>query len=114
MVMLREKKNYYKAEIAKTGDIVTFTDPGEWVESAKFTNQDGTPRNDFIIKVLVNDAEEYSMRLNSTNRNFLITEFGRDTEKWVNRQATVEKMKINVGGKIMDSIMLSPIVAQEA
>lgn len=110
MVMLNERRNYYKAEVAKIGDVVTILDPGEWVESAKFQNEDGTPRKDFIVKILVNDADEYSMRFNATNRNFLITEFGRDTEKWVNRQATVSKVKVSVGGKLQDSIVLTPVV----
>ncbi len=105
---LSTAKNWLKSEDVKQGDLVTFLDEGQWVASAKYTYADGTPRKDFLLKVKHNDVDK-DMRLNATNKKILIKAFGDETFSWIGKQAKLATADIMVTGKLMKTIMISPI-----
>jgi len=105
---LTTAKNYLKSEDVKQGDIITFLDEGAFVPSAKYTYEDGTPRKDLLFKIKHNDAEK-DMRMNATNKKILIKAFGEDTAVWVGKTAKLATADIMVSGKLMKTIMISPI-----
>ena len=98
--------NYLKTADVKNGEIITFKNEGEWIESAKWKYDDGTPRNDFTIKVDWKGAEKL-MRLNKGNRDTLIEEYGNNTAEWIGKSATITVEKVMVAGKKMDTIVLT-------
>ena len=112
MVMLGSGGNYLKADNCKKGDIIEFLDEGEWVASSKFKYDDGNPVQNFQMKVRLNDTEEYTLTVNTTNRNVLIPAWGNDTAEWINRKAKIEIIKVSVGGKVRNSILLKPLDEQ--
>lgn len=97
--------NYVKTADVKDGDIITFKSAGEWIENTKYTYPDGNAKVDFVIKVEIN-GEEKSMRLNKTNRDIIISAYGNDTSKWIDKTARITKEKTLVAGKRMDCIIL--------
>lgn len=103
MVMLGG--SYLKTSEVDNGDIITFKDEGTWVESTRFTYQDGNKKVDFVIKVEVK-GEEKSMRLNKTNREIVIAAYGNNTSKWIGKTARITKEKVLVAGKKHDCILL--------
>lgn len=104
-MILDNKKNYVKTTDVLGGEIITFKSEGEWVESKRFTYNDGSPKKDFIIKVEIN-GEEKDMRLNQTNRDILINVYGKETKEWIGQTATITKVKVVVAGKMIDMIVL--------
>ena len=110
-MILNEGGKYLKTAEVISGDTITFKTEGEWVENTKYTYPDGNPKNDFIVKVDYK-GQELSMRINQTNRNVMIAEFGRDTANWVDKTMTLTKVKALVGGKMMDILVLEPIVGE--
>lgn len=105
--------DYLKTEEAQNGDIVVFEDGGNWIESQRWKNEDGSPKWDFVIKVKWHDVTK-SMRLNKTNRDALILAYGNETEGWVDRAAKITKEKVMVAGKKMDTIVLTPCDVEDA
>lgn len=108
MTILNSKKNYLKAENVKSGDVVKINSEGEWIESNKYTYEDKTPRKNFVVEVIY-AGEARTLTLNSTNRSNLINDWGNDTAEWIGKSATIEIIKVSVGGKLMNSILLTPI-----
>lgn len=106
MTILESKKNFLKVDEVKTGDVVKFVNEGEWIASRKFTNDDGTPKQQFVIKIECGEAER-DMSLNSTNRNNLIAVYGKDTALWVGQTATIEIVKMAVSGQLRNVIILT-------
>ena len=104
---LNDGKTYLKSDMVKVGDTVKFLNGGEWIESAKFKYDDGTPRKDFIIQVKYNGAE-YALRVNATNRKALVAAYGDETEQWIGFGAKVDVVNVMVSGKMQKSIMLTP------
>jgi hypothetical protein len=102
------KKNWIKSADVKTGDVVTFMSGGEWTESSKFTYDDGSPVKQFVVSVELK-GEERAMNLNKLSRTNLCAYFGGDTDGWIGKKASVEKVKVMVGGELKESIMLTPI-----
>jgi len=111
-MILTGKRNFLRVSDVKGGEIITFLNEGEWVENKKYTYPDGTPRKDFVIKITIFELEK-DMRLNATNRSNLISAFGNDTTNWIGKSAILEKTKVMVGGKIMDTIIVKPIKEEE-
>jgi hypothetical protein len=109
--------SWLRAELVKKGDILTFEDDGEWLESTfAYPNlkQDGTPhpkagqpKQDLVFKVAVGSST-YDFRMNTTNQRTLSDAWGRDTADWVGNKAVIDICKVNVGGKMHDSIVLTP------
>jgi len=106
MVLLREGGKWIRSADVTTGETITIKDWGEWRESTQFKYKDGNPKMDFVIMVS-HSGEEKQMRLNATNRDVLKKAYGKDTNKWLGKSATIEKMKALIGGKQMDVIILS-------
>jgi hypothetical protein len=111
MPILEDKKNYLKTSEVNTGDQVKFVDEGRWVVSKKFTNPDGTPRNQFEIGVEFN-MEERVVTLNSTSRNALKEAYGKDTSKWISKKGHISVMDVLIGGKKAKSMLIEPIIEQ--
>ena len=95
--------DYLRTDEVDNGDRIIFQDEGAWVESARWKNEDGSFKWDFIIKILWRGVDK-SMRLNKTNREALITAFGNDTADWVNKEVALSKEKVMVAGKKMDTL----------
>ena len=104
---LNDGKNYLKSDMIKPGETLTFLNAGEWIESQKFTYEDGSKRKDFLIQVKYND-KEYALRLNATNRKALVAAYGDETEKWIGSGAKIDVVNVMVSGKMAKSIFLTP------
>jgi hypothetical protein len=90
-----------------SGDTITFMDKGE-IER-KGTNPDGTDKVAFNITVRVERTQEEKIfGMNATNRKATIALYSPDTEKWVDKQMKIEKVKVNnpSTGQLVDSIAL--------
>jgi len=105
-MILEGKRNFIKADEVKTGDILEIRSEGEWVQSKTYKYDDGSPKQQFIIKVGCESVER-DMTLNSTNRQTLIAAWGKDTAEWVGKSATVEIVKMSVQGQLKNVIILT-------
>lgn len=108
MVMLNNGGNYLKSDNCKKGDVIEFLDEGEWVASSKFKYDDGNPVQQFQVTVKLNGQDEHILSVNATNRNVLIPEWGKDTKLWIGKKATIDIIKVSVGGYLKNSILLEP------
>lgn len=106
MAILGQK--WISTKVVKTDDTIKFLSAGDWQPST-YKNDDGSPKNQFVIDVEFNGAE-YSMSLNKVSRDNLVFAFGRDTSSWVGKESRVELTKCMVGGKMKDIITLQPIL----
>lgn len=103
--MKLETGSYLKTAEVNNGDSVTFRNEGEWVENTKYTWEDGTPKQDFVIKVTYKGAEK-KMRLNKMSRDEMVLAYGDDTAAWVGKSAIITKERMLVAGKKMDVLTL--------
>ena len=108
-MILEDKMNYLKTAEVNGGEVVTFLDEGVWKVSKLYKYDDGEPRRDFYIKIEILEVEKH-LKLNVTNREILKEAFGKDTTGWIGKEATLSKEKIMVGGKKMDTIVVTPII----
>lgn len=91
--------NYMTGNDIKAGDIVELLDEGVIQDSAKFKNDDGTPKQELVFTVKHNDEEKlYTM--NYTSQKTLAPVWGRDTAKWVGKKLEVNPLRTNVGMSI--------------
>ena len=99
---------FLKASECKNGDIITIKDEGKWVESNKFSYEDGSPKMQcqFTIKI---GGEEKTITLNKTNREALIAVWGKDTGLWIDKEAEITIKTIEVAGEDRDVIRLKPL-----
>lgn len=103
--MVKLGGNYVKTADVNDGDVINFMDEGEWIKSARWTYEDGSPKMDFVIGVEIK-GETKQMRLNKTNRDILTEAYGNDTVDWIGKSAKITKEKCLVAGKKMDCIIL--------
>jgi len=106
MVKLSSGGNYLKVENVSEGDLVVFKDEGEWVESTKYTYDDGNPKSAFVIKV-DHKGSEYNLRLGKFSRDEIIPVYGDDTKDWVGKEAKIHIENYRSLNK--KGIILSPI-----
>lgn len=99
--------NWLKSDEINTGDVVKLVDGGAW-EDSQYKKDDGTPRRQYVIRVIFK-GEEKKMRLTQASGDNLADAFGEETEGWAGKKATIEKVKVMVGGKVKDSLLLIPI-----
>jgi hypothetical protein len=108
---------FLSAKTCQTGDVLTFKNAGEYRDS-KFMNPDkkmdgsphplaGKPKRDLVFAVSVN-GEDMIFTCNNTNQAILKDAYGTDTDKWVGRKCGITIVKVNVGGSLKDSVMLTP------
>jgi len=97
---------YLKASECNTGDLIKFLDEGKWVESTKFTYDDGSPKQQLIFEVEDGLGEKKSLTLNATNRNTLVSAWGKDTANWVGKIVEITKKTMEVAGQEKQVIRL--------
>jgi len=102
---LNENTNWISAKTCTDGSIITFLDEGAWIESTKFTYDDGNPVKQFIIKVK-HEGDEKQITLIKGSRTAMIEAYGDDTLNWIGKQA---KINLALNTKGTKSIMLAPV-----
>lgn len=108
MPKVKPMKTFVEAGVdIKDQSIIKFTTEGEWKESAKFTNADGTPKSQFQIKVLTPENGELLLTLNKNSFNRMIDEFGDDTANWVGKEVRAHVKEENVAGEFRNVIYLT-------
>ena len=114
MVQLAEegKRNWLKTSEVKNGEKIKILDEGAWVESTKFTYDDGNPVKQFVVSI-ERGGSAYAINMNKVSRTQLSTAWGTDTSKWVGHMVQVEKIKVMVGGDLKESLLLSPAMDNE-
>ena len=98
---------FYGIKSAKTGDVLTFTDAGDWVDS-QWKKDDGSPRKQFQIGARFGD-NDFTINLNGTSIQNIIPVYGKDSAGWIGKEVKVEIVKAMVAGKMKDMIILHPI-----
>jgi len=111
-MILSQKRNYLRINDIKGGEIVEILNEGEWIESKRYTYNDGTPRKDFYIKIKINE-EERDLRLNVTNRGILISAYGNDTAKWIGKSIVLKKIQAMTPQGLRDAIIVEPTKEEE-
>ena len=96
---------WLSAKTAKDGDIVKFLDTGRWVESKRFTYEDGNPVRQLVFKVMHNN-EEKQLTLIKASRTNLMDAWGAETDDWIGKKAIINLALNTQGGK---SIVLKPV-----
>lgn len=118
MPMLSSGARFLSAKTCQTGDILTFKNAGEYVDG-KFLNPPtfadgkpnplaGQPKKELRFEVSVNGVDMI-FTANKTNQVILSEAFGRNTDDWVGKKCGITVGKVNVGGQVKDSVMLTPI-----
>lgn len=105
---------FLKAEICKGGEICEFLDAGTMDEIA--TDEGTKEVLNFEIRFDIGGINvEKSFSPNKSSGNIMCEAWGDDTNTWKGKRFKITLVKVNVFGKIKDSIVVEPIVAtQEA
>jgi hypothetical protein len=120
-MQLQSGGKFLSAKTCNTGDILTFKNAGEYVDG-KWVHPDkkmdgtphpmaGKPKKELRFNVDVNGSE-FIFTANNTNQIILKEAYGNDTDKWVGRKCGITIVKVNVGGQVKDSVMLTPTKGQ--
>ena len=100
--------NFLKAEDCKGGEICELLDEGSTEE---ITSPEGKvkPVLNFDIRFDVEGAKsEKTFTPNKSNGNVMVDAWGEDTAKWVGKRFKIALAKVNVFGKIKNSIVVEP------
>ena len=100
---------FLKSDMVKSGDKIVFKDAGQYQKTtyqkktkdgAVVLDEAGNPvmTEQFIITVDYQGAE-YSLRINKTSLKILAGKFGKNTDSWVGKEATIEIMMTTLGKK---------------
>ncbi len=81
-----------EADINHKG-IVTLVSEGGWEESLTYKKEDGTPANQFTIKLQLDNGEIRSTVLNWTNVKLLVQAFGDESSNWINKEVRAWRTK---------------------
>ena len=100
MVILSEGGVWLKSADVKPGDTLKILSEGEWVENQKFSYEDGSPKKDFIVRVVHSDQEK-NWRVNGMNRQAVKSMYGNDTSFWIGKTIKVTTEQMLVAGKRM-------------
>jgi hypothetical protein len=122
-MLLSSGGKFLSAKNVKNGDVLTFKDEGvlvlgKFIHAETFSNgkpnpKAGTPREELRFNVSVN-GEDYIFTCGKTNQEIMKEAFGWETKEWVGKKATIAVIKVNVGGNLKDSVMLTPILKADA
>jgi len=99
---------FLKVADCKTGDKIKILDEGVWEESRSFKNDDGTPKHQCQFQI-EHAGEEKTITLNKTNREALIAVWGRDTAKWIGKEAEITLKEVEVAGEDKTVIRLKAL-----
>ena len=117
MPMLSGGGKFLSPKNVKNGDVLTFKNAGDYQES-KFVQPEkkadgspnpkaGQPKMSLVFDVEVG-KDPMIFTCNNTNQAICKDAWGRNTDDWVGKKATIAVIKVNVGGQLKDSIMLTP------
>ena len=99
---------FLKVSEVSDGDLIMFTDEGEWVESTKFKNPDGSFKQMLQFTIELPNGESRTFTVNKINKENLVSAWGRDTKKWIRKSAEIILKEGEVGGEIKTLIRLKP------
>lgn len=88
------------------GDVIKFTDEGEYTESKIYKDYNGNPKRNFDIGIELPSGTKKKFTLNKTNQTALVKAFGGDSKDWVGKTAKVETA-LALNGKHM--VILTPV-----
>src|SRR6185503_11688728 len=91
----------------KDGDRIKIKDAGQ-VTSSGFKDEDGTPKPQYVFKIVTQGKEEFNVAFNRTSRNTLGRGWGTDTEEWVGKVATCFVVKQMIGDGLKNVLYLAP------
>ena len=97
--------DFLKADMVKNGDIIEFYDEGEETESKSFSNEDGTPKIQFNIKIKMPDGSIKTATMNLTSRRLIAAEYSDESKEWIGKKAVLNLVMTNQGKK---SIIFEP------
>ncbi len=107
---INDLNTFITPQDVKTGDVLIFTNAGEFVEMDYSLAKDGSDISTVLqIEVELPNGKKKLISPNKTSRNEISTLYGVNTEDWVNKSVEVELVKQNVMGKLRDVIYLKPI-----
>lgn len=111
MPSINEGKNYIKSSDLAEGQVIEFTNAGEWKTVDFSKAKDGSNKKQ-VFEIFVkhpNFSSPKSLILNSTSLNNLGTEYGTVTEEWVGKKAKVTFINMVAFGKMSKVLSLMPI-----
>lgn len=91
----------------KDGDRLKLLTAGQITESG-FKDDDGTPKQQYVFKILTKEREEFNVAFNRTSRNTLARGFGQESEDWVGKVVTCFVVKQMVGDGLKNVLYLAP------
>ena len=100
--------NFLKAEDCKGGELVDILSEGELEE---IQTPEGKAKAVMNYEVSVNGVKK-SFTPSMTNGKILVKAFGDEDKAWVGKKFTIKLEKVRVFGKIKDSIVVVPVVAE--
>ena len=101
--------NYLKAEDCKGGEIVEITDDSTIEE---IQSPEGKVKAVLNVPISM-EGKDKIFTPNKSNGNVMVEAFGEDTAKWKGQKFQIELAKVNVFGKIKDSIVVKPLVPEK-
>jgi len=104
-----ELSSFLRTESVDDKTIVTFVNAGALVEK-EFK---GKKSKKLEIGVKLPDGSEKTATLNFTSVGNLSEAWGSNTEKWVNKKALINKIKVMVGGEMKDTLVFEAVKETE-
>ena len=98
--------DFLQAAQIKGGEVVVFADEGWTSESKMYKNADGTPKQDFNMRIEFPDGEMKKVTLNLSSRRLLAARYGNDSKNWVTKKAEIIKT-VTPQGK--DMLIFKPV-----
>ena len=109
MILNSSRYKFLKATDVKNGDTLIIKNAGAVQESQKFTVEleDGTkvPKKQYVFEVELG-GEMRTLTMNKMSRDNLAAVLGNDTEKWIDKKASIELCLFSNGKR---GIVLTPV-----
>ncbi len=91
----------------KDGDRIKIKDAGQ-VTNSGFKDEDGTPKPQYVFKIVTQAKEEFNVAFNRTSRNTLGRGYGTETEEWIGKVAQCFVVKQMIGDGLKNVLYLAP------
>lgn len=101
---------FIKADEVMNGETAVIKTEADWIDT-QYTKEDGTKQQQYVCRVEYK-GEERQLKLTMASCEELVV-MGEDSADWIGQTVTFEKVKVNVGGKIKDSIWVKPAHIQK-